>query len=306
MVNQIVSDSSKPRFSGIYPMLYAFYDANGGLDRGAMRAQVQFCLQAGAHGIACLGLGTEVAHLSVEERVDVMTWAAQDRSGNVPLSVTITGKTVDEQTAQAKAAEECGANWLILQPPFGQKPEEAELMAFYGQVMAKTTLPVGIQNAPEYLGVGLSPSSVAELAGRHDNFIVMKGEGPVCHIRQYIEATQGAVAIFNGRGGLELPDNLRAGCAGMVPAPDTVDLQVRIFEDFHAGRIEDAYAKYQALLPLIVFLMQTLDTFWCYGKLLAARRIGLTTPVSSRATSMKPDHFGMESLEKFGSSVLWD
>ncbi len=28
----------------------------------------------------------------------------------------------------------------------------------------------------------------------------------------------GRLAVFNGRGGMELPDNFRAGCAGLVPA----------------------------------------------------------------------------------------
>lgn len=282
-------------------MLYAFYDRHGDLDRDAMRAQVDFCLAAGAHGIACLGLGTEVAALSVQERTDVMAWAAQDIAGKVPLAVTIAGKSVAEQIAQSKSAETQGADWLVLQPPLGEQPDEPELADFYSQVMTQTSLPTGIQNAPEYLGVGLSPAAVANLADRHENFTVMKGEGPVSQIRKYIAATDGKVAIFNGRGGLELPDNLRAGCAGMVPSCDSVDAQVKIYELMQAGRIDEAYKLYGDILPLIVFIMQSLDTFWCYGKLLAARRIGLPGPVTSRTTTMVADEFGLASLDRFAS-----
>ncbi len=295
--------SSPPIFSGIYPMLYAFYDNRGGLDREAMRAQVRFCLASGAHGIACLGLGTEVSALSQSERINVMTWAAEDIADEVPLAVTVTGRTANEQIAQARAAEDCGAKWLVLQPPFDSKPSEMELTDFFSHVMSHISMPVGIQNAPEYLGVGLSATAVAELAQRHENFLVMKGEGPVCHIRKYIEETKGSVAIFNGRGGLELPDNLRAGCAGMVPASDTVDFQVKIYNDFMSGRVDEAHELYQNLLPLIVFTMQTLDTFWCYGKLLAARRIGISQPVSSRTTQMTPDEFGLASLDRYFNAL---
>jgi hypothetical protein len=35
------------QFSGIYPMLYAFFDQAGHLDRGAMRAQVRGALAQG-------------------------------------------------------------------------------------------------------------------------------------------------------------------------------------------------------------------------------------------------------------------
>jgi len=36
--------------------------------------------------------------------------------------------------------------------------------------------------------------------------------------------------VLNGRSGLELTDNHRAGCVGMILAPDTTDKQVAIWE----------------------------------------------------------------------------
>ena len=39
-------------------------------------------------------------------------------------------------------------------------------------------LPVAIQNAPEYIGVGLSDGSLMELARSRPNFVLLKGEGP--------------------------------------------------------------------------------------------------------------------------------
>ena len=64
-------------FRGVYPMLYAFFDRSGSLDRGAMRAQVEHCLAEGAHGIAALGLGTEVSKLTPGERRAVVSWVAR-------------------------------------------------------------------------------------------------------------------------------------------------------------------------------------------------------------------------------------
>jgi dihydrodipicolinate synthase/N-acetylneuraminate lyase len=288
-----------PKFHGIYPMLYAFYGRGGELDRGAMCAQVNFCLDAKVHGIACLGLGTEVSKLSEDERVSVMQWAVEDAAGRVPVMVTIAGRTIAEAKAQISAAENAGAAWLVLQPPLGAQPDEPALMEFFAALMSATSLPTGIQNAPEYLGVGLSAENVSALADRHENFTVMKGEGPVCSIRGFIEGTNSRLAIFNGRGGLELPDNLRAGCAGMVPSADSADAQVAIYNTFRAGDRDEAYALYGNLLPLIVFIMQSLDHFLCYGKYLAAQRIGLATPPSSRETPMTPDAFGLESLARF-------
>ena len=61
-----MNDNDMPH--GIYPMLYAFFNAQGGLDRHATRRQVQAFVDNGAHGMAVLGLGTEVNKLSDIER----------------------------------------------------------------------------------------------------------------------------------------------------------------------------------------------------------------------------------------------
>ena len=50
--------SESMNFRGIYPILYAFFDRQGKLDREAMRLQIRACLDAGVHGLAMLGLAT--------------------------------------------------------------------------------------------------------------------------------------------------------------------------------------------------------------------------------------------------------
>jgi len=48
---------------GVHGILYSLFEADGWLDRKAIRAQVQICLNAKGAGIAALGLATEVAKL---------------------------------------------------------------------------------------------------------------------------------------------------------------------------------------------------------------------------------------------------
>ena len=120
---------------GIWPMLYAFFDANGRLDREAFRQQVEWCIGTGCHGIAMLGLLTEVSALSPEERDTLVGWAITDVAGRLPLLVTIAGRDAGEAVALARSAHDKGADYLVLQPPLGQKPAASELAAFYAGVM---------------------------------------------------------------------------------------------------------------------------------------------------------------------------
>lgn len=288
--------------SGIHPILYAFFDRNNLLDRDAMRRQVQVVIDAGAPGIAVLGLATEVNKLSDAERRQLIEWTTQDVAGRIPLAVTITGDTVDAQQALASYAIAQGADWLILQPPSQRGRPEAYYFDFFSAVMAGFRVPVAIQNAPEYLGVGLGPEAVARLVQRHPHFRVLKGEGPAVIISQTIERVGSLVRLFNGRGGMELIDNLRAGCAGLIVAPDCFDYQLAAYEHFRRGEVEQAEVIYREILPAIVFVMQSLDTLVCYGKRIAAWRMGMTD-VFDRAPSMQPTAFGLDAARRFADRL---
>jgi 4-hydroxy-tetrahydrodipicolinate synthase len=293
---------SSANFSGIYPMQYAFFDRGGALDRAAMRRQVEAALAGGAHGVAVLGLATEVGKLSGDERRTLIDWIAHDVAGRVPVAVTVAGATVDEQVALAGHARAAGASWVILQPPPERGLPEAHYAQFFSRVIDRVQLPIAIQNAPEYIGVGLGDEALHALARSHDNFVLFKGEGPALAIRRSIEALNGALRVFNGRGGLELPDNLRAGCAGLIPATDTFDFQVRIFELMRAGDEARAEAVYREVLPAIVFAMQSLDTLICYGKRLAGLRLGLPE-VHDRAPALAPTAFGLACVRRYAAAL---
>ena len=301
-VAQPMNDSAAP-FRGIYPMLYACFGREGKLERELMRAQVRAAVSGGAHGVAVLGLATEVNKLSAEERRALVEWVAEDLGGRLPLAVTVAPGSVADQVAAARFARSCGAAWVILQPP----PERGEPEAFYrrhfGSVMDALDFPAAIQNAPEYTGVGVSAEGIAELAREHANFTVLKGEGPVTQIRRVIEETGGRLAVFNGRNGQELPDNLRAGCAGMIPATDTFDWQVRVFEAMRAGNEAAAEAIYREVLPAIIFGMQSLDALICYGKRIALLRMGLDETVYDRAPALAPSAFGLDCARRFARAL---
>lgn len=293
---------SHSAFHGIYPILYAFFDGNGKLDREATRRQIDSSIAVGCHGLAALGLATEVNKLTESERFQLMEWVAEDVNGRVPLAFTVNGNSVEQQVEYAKAAAELGASWVILQPPPVKGLPEIEYIRFFGAVADQTPIPVAIQNAPEYIGIGLSVEGIKSLNKNHPNFSLLKGEGPVLEIQETIEALDGAVDVFNGRGGLELPDNLRAGCAGMVPATDTADYQSKIYNLMKAGKEAEAEALYQKILPFLTYIMQSLDMLLCYGKRIAAMRMGIEE-VHDRAPNLAPTEFGMARAKAYAEAL---
>jgi len=287
--------------SGIHAILYALFDAEERLDRAAMRRQVEACLEAGVAGIAALGLATEVAKLSFDERRAVMDWVAEDVGGRVPVGFTIFGSSVAEQVAMVRTAEAAGAGWLILQPPAAGNYGASEYLDFFSRVMGATALPVAIQNAPQYLGRGLAADDVARLMRRHANMTLIKAEGSAVEIERLIATTEGKLRVFNGRGGLEMIDSLRAGCSGFLLAPDAVDHAVAIQRLYEAGdeaAVAEAYAR---VAPSIVFVMQSIETLICYGKRLFAARADLA--VHDRAPALRPTEFGLDLVARHAAAL---
>ena len=294
------------KIRGIYPMLYAFFDEEGRPDRAAIRRQIDACVAAGVHGIAVLGLGTEVNKLVLRERRLLLDWSAEDVGGRLPLAVTVAEPSVAGQIGFVRAAATAGADWVILQPPPVRNAPEDEYLRFFGAVADRSEVPVAIQNAPEYIGIGLSHRGLKTLCRNHPNVVAVKAESAALDVARLIEETHGSLRVLNGRGGLELTDNLRAGCAGMIPGAESADLQAEIHDLVRSGRQEDeerAERMYRELLPLLVFLMQSLDTLLCYGKRLAARRLGLDA-VHDRAPAPRPTPLGLANLERH-SARLW-
>lgn len=286
---------------GIHAILYAFFDAEERLDRAAMRRQAEACLDAGVAGIAALGLATEVAKLSFDERRMVMDWVAEDVGGRVPVGFTIFGPSVAEQVAMVRAAEAAGAGWLILQPPAAGSYGASEYLDVFSRVMDSTVLPVAIQNAPQYLGRGLSAEDVARLMRRHANMTLIKAEGSAVEVERLIATTEGKLLVFNGRGGLEMIDGLRAGCGGFLLAPDAVDHAAAIHRLYQAGDEAAAAASYARVAPSIVFVMQSIETLICYGKRLFAARAGLT--VHDRAPALRPTEFGLDLVARHAAAL---
>jgi len=281
---------------GVHIILYAFFGKDESLDRAAMRRQVELSLQADAAGIAALGLATEVAKLSFTERCTLMDWVGEDVNGQKPLGFTIYGQSVVEQRAMLRQAEQAGADWLILQPPQVGTYEAEEYLAFFSRVMEATALPCAIQNAPQYLGRGLSDADIGVLRKRHENFTLIKAEASADDAARLKAMAGDEFLVFNGRGGLDMIACLDGGCDGFLLAPDLADYAARAMRLYDQGQRDAALALHEEVLPAVTFIMRSLEHLICYGKRIFAARAGLE--VFDRAPALRPQDAELREMQR--------
>ena len=279
---------------GVHPIIYALFDANGGLDRQAMRRQIEVCIGQGAVGIAALGLATEVRFLSADQQRQIVEWCVADIAGRVPLGVTIFAQTADEQIERVDHAAAAGADWVVLQPP-ASVSDETSLIAAFSRVLEASKTPAALQNMPQFIGVGLSVDAIADLAARHKRVIGVKQEVSATETAELVFRLAGRAQVLSGRGGIELVDCMAAGVAGHIPAPEYADYLVALWDHMSAGREDEARAVYRRVLPMATFVLQSLEALTTYGKLLFCLRYDIA--FHQRPGAAEPTAFGLKALE---------
>lgn len=292
-------------FHGIYPMLYTFYDAHGALDRSAFLRQIDACIAGGVHGIALLGIVGEYNKLDVREKMQIVEWTMEHVAGRVPVAVTVSEPSTHGQVGFARAVAALRPDWLILQPPAIRNVPEGEFVRLFGAVAQSVDLPIAIQNNPVNLDVVLSAGALLELHRNHPNVCLLKGEGPILYVRRLIEDTQGTFRVFNGRGGLELPASVLAGCVGLIPAPELTDLLARCWDLLASGddtSVRQGERLHADILPLLTYVMASPEHMLCYGRRLFATRAGITD-WHARHPCATPHPFGLQLLERLSSAV---
>jgi 2-keto-3-deoxy-L-arabinonate dehydratase len=296
---------TKSGFFGVYPMVYALFDDKGNLARDPMRRQIQSMLKHKVHGIGVLGLASEVNKLSTAERRQLMDWVAEDIGGKVPLTVTVAETSVGGQIEFVKAAAAVGAKWAILQPPLVKHVPESELIRFFGAVADASPIPIAIQNAPEYLGIGLSNAGVRALHRTHPNFSIIKLEATAISIASLLNDVEGELDVFNGRDGIEMLDSMRAGAVGIIPGGEAFDVLARAFDHMVSGTeagIAEAERLYAKVLPLLILLMESMDTFLVYGKPVLGHRLGIAE-TKPRLPSTPPTAFGLAMAKRYAEML---
>ena len=291
------------KLKGIFPIIYCFFNKNNTLDKKIISEQINLIKQIGSNGIASLGLATEVNKLSFKEKKTLIELIAEHIGGFIPTTVTIQGNTFQEYVKLIDVAKKNNADWIILQPLIKNNTKDKDCYHFFNKLIpyTKDTI-VGVQNAKEYLGVGLTPKDILKLYNKYENFRAIKGESSSVFMQNEIKTYPKNLRVFNGRGGQEIVDNFLIGCRGIVPALDSADKFIKIYKHFQKKDILKANEQYKKILPATVFIMQSINTMICYGKRICAYRMGIKK-IYDRKPFLAPTEYGIRKSKQIANNL---
>ena len=291
------------KIKGIFPILYTFFNKDNSIDYKLMEDQINLIIKKNSHGIACLGLATEVNKLSFKEKINIIELVTKVVGSSIPKAITIQSNIYSDYKKLIKIAKSNNADWLILQPLIKKNTTDNDCLKFFNKLLpfCVDTL-TGIQNAKEYMGVGLSSSEILKLYNKYPNFRAIKAESSSVLMQKDLLILPKDLIVFNGRGGQEIIDNLKIGCKGIVPCLDGADKFIKIFNLLSQKKYKQADLEYKNILPFIVFIMQSIDTLICYGKRICAYRMGIKK-IYDRKPFLVPTDYGIKKSIKISQHL---
>ena len=286
-------------FRGVFVILATPFLDGGLLDEDGLKAQVEFSIAAGAHGLVSPVNASEFSALSDPERLRVIELVGRAVRGRLPFVAGVSGVSAQVAVWIAKHAEEAGADALIALPPYISKPPADGVRAYYEAVSGATGLPIFIQNYPLPIGVPMSPALLGRLAREIERVLYIKEEvPPVTHsVSADIAACGDSVeGVFGGAAGRYMLDEMRRGAAGTMPACDVPDVHASIWNAWQAGDVSGAREVFNRLLPLLNFEM--LHSVHAYKEVLRRRGVIRSTHVRTAATGTldTQDHAELDAI----------
>jgi 2-keto-3-deoxy-L-arabinonate dehydratase len=245
-------------YEGIFPIALTTFGEHFEVDEQSQLALVNHLIDCGVHGVAIFGNASEGYALSESEKARLMKIVIAEVRSRVPVFVS-TGHTGTHVAVQlSKAAEEAGADGLMVLPPYFLKPTAEDLFGYYKAISDAVSIPVMIQDAPLLTAVNIGAAQMARMARECRNVRYTKVEAPptALKVTEVKEAAGESLVIFGGLNGHFLLEELQRGARGTMPGSDMAAMFVRVWGDYEAGRYKEARAEFNRHLPLIRFELQ--------------------------------------------------
>lgn len=223
---------SLPELHGVVPIVVTPFDERGQIDEESLRRLVEFCLDAGVHGLG-IALGSEIYKLNEAERERVIAIVVEQTRNRVPVIVNTGAAATDLAVWLSKRAEKLGASAIMCMPP-GAGFSASEVLSYYAAISNAVSVPVMIQDTAS---TPVSASLIRAIADSCENVQYAKVESmpPALQIYGAVQAGGDAVAIFGGAAGQSFLQELRRGAIGTMPWPSTPRAFVQVWDLWQAG-----------------------------------------------------------------------
>jgi len=154
--------TARTSFSGSFTALVTPFK-NGSLDEGAFRGLVDWQIGEGTNGLVPVGTTGESPTLSHAEHHQVVEWCIEQARGRVPVIAGAGSNSTAEAISLARAAEQAGADAVLVVTPYYNKPTQEGLYQHYKAINDAIGIPIIIYNIPPRSVIDMSVDTMKRL-----------------------------------------------------------------------------------------------------------------------------------------------
>lgn len=245
---------AKPIFKGVCTALVTPFRGNA-IDFETLRVLLLRQIAAKIPAVVLSGTTGEAPTLSFDEKIELFSRGKEILKDNCLLIAGTGSNDTSQAIALSQAAEEAGADALLVVTPYYNKATESGLIAHFTAVAVSVHIPLILYNVPSRTGVNI-PVSVCKVLSQHPNICGIKeAGGDLAKIARIRNECGPEFSIWSGCDELAVPV-MALGGDGVISVLSNIlpERTVEMADAALGGNFRKAGHLQCALMPLIDLL----------------------------------------------------
>ena len=230
-------------FKGAAVALVTPFKEDNTTDLDLLGRLIDFQIENDIDAIAVCGTTGEASTLSKKEHRQIIETAVKKAKGKVPIIAGTGSNNTGTALSLSLAAEDAGADALLLVTPYYNKTTQTGLIEHYFYIADRTSLPIILYNVPSRTGLNILPETYQKLA-EHPNIVAVKeANGNIESIIKTMNLCEDSLSIYSGEDGLTLPTLAVGGIGVISVAANIMPKKMHLLcEAFEKGKNAEAAA----------------------------------------------------------------
>lgn len=176
---------------------------DGAIDEDALRAQIDFQVEAGTTCLCPTGTTGESPTLTHEEHERVIAVVVAHAAGRIKVMAGTGSNSTAEAIRLTQWAAKEGANAALIVAPYYNKPTQQGFYEHYQAIAEEVDLPICVYNIPGRTGKNIEPETIVRLAELENITMVKEATGSLDQASQVLLETE--LTVLSGDDSLTLP-----------------------------------------------------------------------------------------------------
>ncbi len=240
----------KPVFKGCATAIITPFKSDS-VDLEALKKLVDFQLDSGIDALVVCGTTGEASTMSYAERMRTIETVIHRVDGKIPVIAGTGANSTETAIAQSRAAEQAGADALLLVTPYYNKATQYGLVRHYESIANAVSKPIILYNVPSRTGVSCTAETYQTLSAHPNIAGVKEASGNFSLIQKTRELCPEDFFIWSGNDDETAPIMLLGGVGVISVVSNAAPREmVALTNACLNGRFEEAGKRQLALRRL--------------------------------------------------------